>query len=176
MTPEPLRVRDHGTELAIGFEDLVKYHGRRYIGGVALAYRLLEHGFRLLGEPAPERERIGFLSGLGPAGEGVADAVEMATRARTRGSLVLDTSLVAEREAPEAPNGGKYYFEVVVGDKRVGLALRPGLIPPEFVALSRKARREGLSPAEETRIQELKEGLAEFILQAPVEDLFEVCR
>ena len=41
MTDDTLTVLDHGTPLAISFDDCVRYHGRTSIGGVALGFRLI---------------------------------------------------------------------------------------------------------------------------------------
>lgn len=169
-----LRVKDRGTILEIGFEDLVKYHGRFYIGGVALAYKLMEIGFReLVPDDIPDREQISFTSGLGLSGPGVIDAVEMVTRAKTRGRLVLEEEAAKNKPGPVAPNGiGRYYFEVRYADRAVGLAVRDNVIPNEFMELSRKVHDETISETEKIRLQQVKEELAEKILAAAPDELF----
>ena len=146
-----LRIKDRGTILEIGFEDLLKYHGRFYIGGVALAFKLLELAFRELTPNAiPDRERIGFTSGLGVHGPGVIDAVEMVTRAKTRGQLISDTDAVQEKPGIVAPEGtGKYYFEIRYGDQNIGLAVKPGIIPEDLWCFPvRRMLRQSLKPKE----------------------------
>jgi hypothetical protein len=172
---EALAVRDRGTVLRITHEGMVKYHGRLHIGGVALAFKVLEMAFPILlpgGDPA--REKIGFLSGLGENGRGAIDGVEMVPRARSRGKMALDPALVKDKEAPEAPNGGHYYFEVDNGNRRVGIALKQGLISGEFIELSRKAKTDAMVPEEAARLIELREGLALLLMSKDPKDLFDV--
>jgi hypothetical protein len=171
-----LCVKDRGIVLEIGFEDLLKYHGRFYIGGVALAFKLLELAFReLVPNAIPDREHIGFTSGLGLHGPGVIDAVEMVTRARTRGQLIINTDAVQDKPGIIAPDGvGKYYFAIRYGDKNIGLAVKPGIIPDEFMELSRKVHAETITESEKIRLQEVKESLANQIVRSMPEDLFTV--
>ena len=81
-------------------------------------------------------------------GTGVVDAVEMATRARTRGKLTADCEAVKDKLAPDAPNGGKYYFEVEYDGRKIAVPLKDGLIPNEFIVLSRKAHMGNISDDE----------------------------
>ncbi len=93
----------------ITYEDMIKYHGRFHIAGVAMAYKVLELAFLVLfneGE-IPSRRKVRFLTGIGMNGTGVIDAVEMATRAWTGGRLTADCDVVKDKLAPDAPNGGK---------------------------------------------------------------------
>lgn len=171
---EVLRVSDRGVVLEIGFRDLVKYHGRFYIGGVALAFKLMQLAFQeLVPGGVPDRELIGFATGLGLNGPGVIDAVEMATRAKTRGRLATTIAALDEKPGPEAPDGaGRYYFEFTYGPKTIGLGVKPKLIPEEFMALSRKVHAQTISEAEKARLQEVKEELAAALLAAAPEELF----
>lgn len=173
-----LRVKDRGIVLEIGFDDLLKYHGRFYIGGVALAFKLLELGFReLVPNEVPERELIGFTTGLGLHGPGVIDAVEMVTRAKTRGQLVFDTSVVQDKPGIIAPDGtGKYYFILRYADKQIGIAVKPDIIPDEFMVLSRKTHAETITDTEKIRLQEVKETLAAQIVNSEPDDLFTIYR
>ena len=43
-----IRVKDRDTVLEISYEDMIKYHGRFNIGGVALAFKALELGLSKL--------------------------------------------------------------------------------------------------------------------------------
>lgn len=172
-----IAVRDGQTVLEIGYEEMALYHGRLHIGGVALAFKVLKMAFGILlpGE-IPERQKIGFLSGLGENGRGVIDGVEMVTRARSRNRMVLDLEAVRDKPAPEAPNGGRYYFEVEYDGRTVGLSLKEGLISPEFTTLSRKAKAGTLGPEEDQRLCTLREHLADFILSKEPAELLIVSR
>lgn len=174
---EPLiQVRDQQDILGFRFDDLVKYHGRFNIGGVAMAFRVLAEGFaRLSPDAVPERSQIAFKSGLGEKGTGVIDAVEMVTRAKTRGRLTLEQTWLADKPGPATPDSrGKYYFELTVDDKQLGFELRSGLIPAEFIELTRKLHAETITEHEQQRLRQIKEYLALTILAAPFSDLFQV--
>jgi len=167
-------IKDRDTILEITYEDMIKYHGRFHIGGVAMAYQALKLGLsRLLSDgEIPRREKISFVSGLGETATGVLDAVEMATRARSRGQLGIDTELGKDVEAEIAPNGSKFYFELSYDGKKVGLALNKGLVPEEFIVLSRKAMARQLDAAGAVRLQEVKEVMAADLISRPAAELF----
>jgi len=169
-----IKVKDRDTLLEISYEDMIKYAGRFHIGGVAIAFKVLELGFSKLlpGGEIPSRKKIGFASGLGESAMGVLDAVEMATRARTRGNMNADIALGRDIEAPQNPDGGKFYFELSYGDVKLGLALKMGLIPEEFTYLLRIAMDRPLSKEEAKRLQEVKEEIAASVISMEAEDLF----
>src|SRR5215207_10169307 len=104
-----LVVLDQGTSISISFEDLLKYHGRSSIAGVAHAFKAMERAFAVLspGGP-PAREDVTVESGF--PGGGARDAFEMVTRAVT-GDRYRLVSAPAGVGAPEAP-GGHFYFRL----------------------------------------------------------------
>ena len=171
-----IQVRDQQDILSFSFDDLVKYHGRFNIGGVAMAFRVLAEGFaRLSPDAAPERNQISFKSGLGEKGTGVIDAVEMVTRAKTRGCLTLEQTWLADKPGPATPDGrGKYYFELTVDGKQLGFELQSGLIPAEFIELINKLHAQTITELEQHRLRQIKEYLALTILAAPFTDLFHI--
>ena len=174
---EPLiQVRDQQDILSFSFDDLVKYHGRFNIGGVAMAFRVLKEGFaRLSPAAAPERRQISFKSGLGEKGTGVIDAVELVTRAKTRDKLTLEQSWLAGNPGPATPDSrGKYYFELSIDGNQLGFELKADLIPTEFIELINKLHSKTITEAEQKRLRQIKEHLAATILAAPFTDLFKI--
>ncbi|MEN6348888.1 MAG: hypothetical protein ABFD08_05735 [Syntrophomonas sp.] len=169
-----IKIKDRGTVLEISYEDMIKYHGRFHIGGVAMAFKAMELGFKNLlpDGQIPDRKKVAFSSGLGEAATGVPDAVEMTTRARSRGKLVINPDLGKDIEAAVAPNGSKFYFELEYDGKRIGLALKEGLVPEEFITLSRKAINKALDQEGSERLQEVKEEMAASLMSHKAEDLF----
>ena len=169
-----IRVQDRDTVLEISYEDMIKYHGRFNIGGVALAFKALELGLsKLLPEgEIPQRHKISFNSGLGPAASGVVDGVEMATRALSRGCLTTDMASGKDIIAPENPDGGKFYFEINYDGTRLGLAVKAGMIPQEFTDLLRIAIDRALTVEEAQRLQVVKEAIAATVISMEAEDLF----
>jgi len=162
-----LEVLDQGESIAISFDDLVKYHGRSSIAGVAHAFKAMERAFPLLspGEP-PERYDITVESGF--PGGGARDAFEMVTRAVTGDRYGL-TSKPAGTEAPEAP-GGHFFFRIGYRGKVVDLVARAGLVPDEFLHV---ACMESPTPSEALRAQQLKEEMAERLLSLPANEVYD---
>lgn len=171
-----IQIHDQQDILGFSFDDLVKYHGRFNIGGVAMAFRVLAEGIsRLSPTAAPERSQIAFKSGLGEKGTGVIDAVELVTRAKTRGKLTLEQSWLDGKPGPATPDGrGKYYFELSIDDNQLGFELQSGLIPTEFIELINKLHAQTITEPEQQRLRQIKEYLALTILAAPFTDLFKI--
>ena len=171
-----IQIHDQQDILGFSFDDLVKYHGRFNIGGVAMAFRVLAEGIsRLSPTAAPERSQIAFKSGLGEKGTGVIDAVELVTRAKTRGKLTLKQSWLDGKPGPATPDGrGKYYFELSIDDNQLGFELQSGLIPTEFIDLINKLHAQTITEPEQQRLRQIKEYLALTILAAPFTDLFKI--
>lgn len=167
-SPVPtLTVLDHGTSISISFDDLLKYHGRSSIAGVAHAFKAMERAFPLLspGQP-PERGDITVKSGF--PGDGARDAFEMVTRAVT-GDRYRVAPELAGPHVPEAP-GGRFFFRIGYQGTAVDLALRHGLVPDEFLQV---ACRDVPTPAEADRAQQLKEEMAERLLNLPPDDVYD---
>jgi len=162
-----LVVRDQDRSISISFDDLLKYHGRSSIAGVAHAFKAMERAFPLLspGEP-PERSDITVESGF--PGGGARDAFEMVTRAVT-GDRYRLASGPAGAEAPEAP-GGHFYFRLGYRGTVVDLVLRAGLVPEDFLEL---ACREAPTPEEAVRAQHLKEEMADRLLSLPADEVYD---
>ena len=162
-----LVVLDHGGPISISFDDVLKYHGRTSIAGVAHAFKAMERAFPLLspGGP-PERYDITVESGF--PGGGARDAFEMVARAVT-GDRYRLASEPAGTKAPEAP-GGHFFFRLGYRGTVVDLVARAGLVPEEFLQL---ACREAPTPAEALRAQQLKDEMAQRLLSLPADEVYE---
>jgi hypothetical protein len=161
-----LELLDHGGPISISFDDLLKYHGRSSIAGVAHAFKAMERAFPLLspGQP-PERYDLTIESGF--PGDGAKDAFEMVSRAVTGDRYRVVE--VPAGTAPEAP-GGHFFFRVGYRGTVVELTLRAGLVPGEFLDV---ACKEAPTPAEVERARELKEDMAQRLLSLPAEDVYD---
>ena len=110
---QPIKIMDGKDVLTISYDDILKYHGHNMIGGVALAYKIMAWGLPKLTDDIPKRGGFYFLSGIGPGGEGVIDAVEMVMRVKTHNALCIDLNKVQDKPGPRTPGGnGRYYFEL----------------------------------------------------------------
>ena len=162
-----LVVLDQGEPISISFDDLLKYHGRSSIAGVAHACKAMERALPLLspGGP-PERYEITVESGF--PGGGARDAFEMVTRAVT-GERYQLASVPAGVGAPEAP-GGHFFFRLGYRGAVVDLTARAGLVPEEFLQV---ACKEAPTPAEAARAQQLKEEMAAQLLSLPADEVYD---
>jgi hypothetical protein len=167
MLPTRLEVLDHGDLLTFSFEDLLRYHGRTSIGGLAHGFKVLERALPLLaGGDVCERADISIESGFG--GGGARDAFEMVTRAVTGERFRYDPGL-----APDAPASpmGRYFFRFLHRSGTIAeLTLRPGLVLDEFVDL---ATRGPATPAEEKRLAYLKQDMADRLLALPAAEVYD---
>jgi hypothetical protein len=162
-----LVVRDQGEPISITFDDLLKYHGRSSIAGVAHAFKAMERAFPLLSaEEPPDRSDLTVESGF--PGGGARDAFEMVTRAVTGDRYRLASEPPAT-EAPEAP-GGHFFFRVGYRGTVVELVARAGLVPDDFVQV---ACKEAPTPAEADRAQQLKEEMAARLLSLPADQVYD---
>lgn len=171
-TADTIAVSDAGVILKIPFDACVAYHGRDSIGGLALGFRLMQYAFERLspGTPPgtpPERRSISFFTAF--PGPGLRDAVEMVSRAVTRGAYEVNPE--ADVPAPEGVTG-RMYFEVVIGGQRLCLALAEGALGSEFVETGRSIKRGNPGPELARRWTALKEALAVDVLAARPGDLF----
>ena len=165
---EVVSVLDRGVRLDLPFDACILYHGRDSIGGLALGFRLMAHALRVLTpEAPPERSDIVFRTGF--PGPGVRDAVEMTTRAVTRGEWH-----VIENPPENAPEGvyGRMYFEVSIGNKTAAVRLADGALPEDFVRTGRRVVGGERSPELLAHWEACKAGLAQAVLAADPDQLF----
>ena len=162
-----LEVLDQGERISISFGDLLKYHGRSSIAGVAHAFKVMERALPLLspGQP-PERREITVDSGF--PGDGARDAFEMVTRAVTDDRFRVTPEL-AGPDVPEAP-GGYFFFRLGYEGTVVDLALRDGLVPEDFL---RFVCREAPTDADAARAKQLKEEMADRLLGLPPDEVYD---
>ncbi len=167
--PSAIEVLDGGELLRIAFEDMVKYHGRGSIGGLAHGFKVMERGFPFLaGGDALERREVYVETAFD--GPGSRDAFEMVTRAVTGGRYLADVSLTGPGPpAPEAPQG-RFFFRLRYRGRSVDLALRPGHVDEEFIEL---VRRGPQSPEEHAYLARLKQDMADRLMSLAGEEVYD---
>jgi hypothetical protein len=151
---------------------MLQYHGRAFIAGVALAFKLLELVAARLADGELVRGKLQVV--LGVNGPGIIDGIEMATRARSHGALTVNQQIAQAEDAPDAADGqgGKYYFEFAYGEKKMTVILKEGLIPQEFLDLAYKTHAGTISVREAARLQQLKEEIAQLLMTMQAEAIF----
>ncbi|WP_196260812.1 hypothetical protein [Pelagibacterium limicola] len=161
-----LTVAEDGKVLHFSYDDLMRYHGFGFPGGVAHGLKVLERALPLLSPDEPaERREISIRTPF--RGPGARDAFEIVTRSLTEGRYSVEADL-AQPERGETLKG--YVFILSYRDKTVRLRIREGIVREEFIFLGRKPDRT----AEETiRLTELKQDMAERLLALPATDIYD---
>jgi hypothetical protein len=160
-------VLERGRPLSCSFEEILKYHGFGSPGGVAHAFKVMERAWSLLspdGAP-PERREITVETAFG--GPGARDAFEFVTRAVTDGRYVVDAALGRPERGRTLE---RFVFRLGYRERTVTLLLRDGYVTDEFIELARKGDR---SAEEETRLAVLKQEMADRVMAAPAERVYE---
>ncbi len=163
---DTIKIRDDMGEIEIHYGELLKYHGRDFFGGVALAFKVLKLSFeKLLDGKIPHRNQIRLVVGFDPPG--VIDAFEFITRAITRRRLILDPY---PQKGPDSVFG-RYCFEVRVENRQLRLWLKTGILPEDFTMLARKAFA-GIANSEElSRWKEYKENIGHKLMDLDPEEI-----
>jgi hypothetical protein len=160
-------VRERGRTLAFSFPDMLHYHGGGSPGGMAHAFKVMEHALPLLEpEGEPERREIAIRTAFG--GPGARDAFELVTRAVTDDRYAIDPGL-ARPERGRALE--RFVFYLAYRDREVTLAVQPGFVTEEFVDLARKDPR---TPDDESHLDSLKREMAELVMSSPAADVYGV--
>jgi hypothetical protein len=162
-------VRDQDGVVAIGQDDLVRYAGPGQIVASALCLRLFARSFADLSpEGPPLRDEIRVL--LAFPGPGILDGVEMITRARTRGRLVVDPA-AGPASAPRAPVG-RFFFAVAIGARSRGYALAPGFFTEAFLTQVTRHQEGAGSAAERAAYLGAKYDLIGRLCGTPLDQVF----
>jgi len=162
-----IEVREEGSAVSFSFEEMLRYSGPGSPGGVALGFKLMERAFAVVAPDGPvERRRVVIDAAF--RGPGARDACELVTRGLTEGRYTVDPSL----ERPERGNTlATFAFRVRYRHREVDLLLREGLVSDEFVRL---AQAPDLTPAEAERFPGMKQALADRLMSAPAQAVFDL--
>jgi hypothetical protein len=163
---EALTVEDRGRTITFTFDDMLRYHGGHSPAGVAMAFKVMQRSFAMLSPDGPP-ERRSIIVRTAFRGPGARDGFEAVTRAVSDGRYIVDRTLVRTDRGRRVED---FVFVVEIGRHNVTLFLRDGFVTDEFVDL---ARTENRSDAQEQRLDELKAQLAQRVLGAQAEELFD---
>lgn len=162
-----LEVLDHGDPVAFAFDDLVKYHGRSSLAGLAHGFKALERALPLLaGGAPPERYDIRIESAF--PGDGARDAFEMVTRAVTGDRYLVDEE-IAPPDAPRGPSG-RFFFRFHHGVTAVELTLRSGFMSDEFINVVCQGAN---TPAQVETAARLKREMADRLLPLAADEVYD---
>lgn len=162
-----LDVLEDGHHITYAFEDLMRYHGPGFPGGVAHAYKVMERALPLLGLDGPvERREVSIETSFG--GPGARDAFEMVLRTRTEDRYVVDTALARPDRGTTLE---RYVFKLAYRGRSVTLTIREGFVTDEFIAL---ARKEDRTAEEDAHLAVLKQEMADRLLAKAAVDVYDV--
>lgn len=164
---ETLLVEERGQLLEFSYTDMLCYAGPYSPAGVANAFKVMQRAFAALSPNHPPQRRSVVIR-TAFAGPGARDGFEAVTRAVTDGRYTVDRALAR-------PDRGRllhsFVFQLSVAGRTATLLLRPGFVTAEFIDLAGKSDR---NPAEEAALDTLKAQLAEKVLAAPAESVYDV--
>jgi hypothetical protein len=164
---ETILVEEGGQLLEFSYTDMLCYAGPYSPAGVASAFKVMQRAFAALSpNQPPQRRSIVIRTAF--QGPGARDGFEAVTRAVTDGRYTVDLALTR-------PDRGRllqsFVFQVTIGGRTATLLLRKGFVTAEFIDLAGKSDR---SQAEEAHLDQLKADLAQRLLDAPAEDVYDV--
>jgi hypothetical protein len=166
---ETILVQELGQVLEFSYTDMLCYAGPYSPAGVAAAFKAMQRAFAALSPNQPPQRRSVVIR-TAFQGPGARDGFEAVTRAVTDGRYVIEPALAR-------PDRGRllqgFVFHVSVNGRTATLLMRPGFVTAEFFDLAGKAER---AHAEEAHLDELKAQLAQAMLAAPAEDVYELVK
>ena len=164
---ETILVEERGQLLEFSYTDMLCYAGPYSPAGVANALRVMQRAFAALSANRPPQRRS-IVIRTAFQGPGARDGFEVVTRAVTDGRYTVDLALAR-------PDRGRllqsFVFQVAIADRTATLLLRKGFVTAEFIDLAGKSDRK---QAEEAHLDQLKLDLAQRILAAPAEDVYDL--
>jgi len=177
---EALRILDDGQIRLFSYEDIMNHHGGAMPAGVALAFRLLQLVFlayeTAYGSP-PQRGNAAFYSGLEHNGKGILDTAEYVLGITAERDFPAFARCAAIA-APDAPGGGKYYFEGTLGTLSWKARVKDGIIGTEFFEESKKMHKmldthQMVTEHDRTLLMRLRRETETAILSLRPEQLFD---
>ena len=165
MSAPILTVLENGKPISFGFDDLMRYHGHGFPGGVAHAFAAMRSAFPLLdgGKPLERREIVVRTAFKGPGGH---DALEMVTRGRSEGRQHVVPELAQPERGMTLQN---YVWQFAYRGAIATVHVAEGIVREEFIALGRKADR---TADEDKRLEWLKQDMADRILSLPANEVY----
>ncbi len=164
---ETILVQERGQLLEFSYTDMLCYAGPYSPAGVATAFKVMQRAFAALSPNHPPKRRSVVIR-TAFQGPGARDGFEAVTRAVTDGRYTVDLALARPDRGRLLQN---FVFQISMAGRAARLLLRPGFVTAEFIDLAGNCDR---SQAEEASLDQLKADLAQRILAAPAEDVYDV--
>jgi hypothetical protein len=163
---ETLLVQERGQVLEFSYTDMLCYAGPYSPAGVANAFKVMQRAFAALSpNHPPQRRSIVIRTAF--RGPGARDGFEAVTRAVTDGRYTVDSAMTRRDRGRLLQN---FVFQISIAGRAATLLLRPGFVTAEFIDLAGKSDR---NLTEEAALDDLKAQLAQQLLAAPAEDVYD---
>jgi hypothetical protein len=164
---EMILVEELGQLLEFSYTDMLCYAGPSSPIGVATALKVMQRAFAALSpNHPPQRRSVVIRTALVELG--ARDGFESVTRAVTDGRYTVDPALTRSDRGRLLQD---FVFQVSVSGRVATLLLRPGFITADFIDLADRTER---TQAEESHFDQVKAQLAQRVLAAAAEDVYEV--
>jgi hypothetical protein len=164
---ETLLVTERGQLLEFSYTDMLCYAGPYSPAGVANAFKVMQRAFAALSPNQPPQRRSVVIRTAFP-GPGARDGFEAVTRAVTDGRYTVDAALTRPQRGRLLQS---FVFQISIAGRAATLLLRKGFVTAEFIDLAGKPDR---TATEEARLDLLKAELAQRVLGATAEDVYEL--
>lgn len=164
---ETLLVTERGQLLEFSYTDMLCYAGPYSPAGVANAFKVMQRAFAALSPNQPPQRRSVIIRTAFP-GPGARDGFEAVTRAVTDGRYTVDPALTRPQRGRLLQS---FVFQISIAGRAATLLLRKGFVTAEFIDLAGKSDRNA---TEEARLDLLKADLAQRVLAAPAEDVYDL--
>lgn len=162
---DSITVLEAGRPLTFGFDDIMRYHGGGFPGGVVHGLKAMQAAFALFEPEFVERREITVVTAFtGPGGR---DAIEAVTRALTDDRLTIDRGLGGHDVITDPP--GPYLWRFSYHGQTVETRIRPGHVKEEFVRLGATPDR---SAEQNRRLEVLKREMADRLLPLPAVEIY----
>ena len=161
-----LEVAERRVPKSFSFDEMLKYHGPDFPGGVAHSFKVLQRALPLLtdGDPPERREIVIDTAFRGP---GARDGFELVTRAVTEDRYTVDPAMERRDRGRTLE---RYVFKLSYRGRNVTLLIREGFVVDEFIDL---ARKEGRTAEEGARLTVLKQEMADRLFARPAEEVYD---
>ena len=157
-----LFIQDIDGSIEITFDDVKKFHGTRSLCGLTVGFTVLRAAWASLSDGKPlDRNDISVATAF--PGPGARDAVEMVTRAVSRGAFKVVSDKQPDGQIAEAAKGA-YWYKFTGNGKSVEIGLKPDVMPKDFVRLRRKLLDQKATDEEKTTFRGLQFELSNRLL------------
>lgn len=167
-----LFIQDIDGSIEITFDDVKKFHGTRSLCGLTVGFTVLRAAWASLSDGKPlDRNDISVATAF--PGPGARDAVEMVTRAVTRGAFKVVSDKQPNDQIAEAAKGA-YWYRIKANSRAIELGLKQGILPDDFLRLRRKILAGDTTASEESAFRALQFELSNRLLSMNPLDAFNV--